>query len=178
LTALIGSKATVGASFLLHAENWHRTGEMLALARSLGATYTTFRPAIQTAADAPSRVTGARAWVLDALPDLVALEAEPDVEVDASRFVAYAGWQGHGYSACHGIRMNTTITPDGRVWVCPQRRGVTALGDLRRDAFAAIWARHPRSFAVDAGCRVMCRLHPVNETLAAVQTPLRHEAFV
>lgn len=178
LAALTGGKATVGASFLLHADNWHRAGDMLALARELGATYTTFRPAIQTAPNAPSRVTGSREWVMEALPELVGLESEHDVELDAARFVAYAGWQGHGYSQCHGIRLNTTITPDGRVWVCPQRRGVSALGDLRRESFADIWARHPRSFTVDAGCRVMCRLHPVNETLDALQTPRAHEAFV
>jgi len=74
--------------------------------------------------------------------------------------------------------LNTTITPDGRVWLCPQRRGVSALGDLRRESFTDIWARHPRTFTVDAGCRAMCRLHPVNETLAALRTPRAHEAFV
>lgn len=178
LAALTGGKATVGASFLLHAENWHRTDDMLALARDLGATYTTFRPAIQTAAHAPGMVMGSTEWVLEALPDLVNLESEPDVELDAERFVAYAGWQGHGYSQCRGITLNTTITPDGRVWLCPQRRGVSALGDLRRESFADIWARHPKSFTVDAGCRVMCRLHPVNGVLDALQTPRAHEAFV
>ena len=60
----------------------------------------------------------------------------------------------------------------------PQRRGVSALGDLRRESFADIWARHPKSFTVDAGCRVMCRLHPVNGVLDALQTPRAHEAFV
>ena len=123
-------------------------------------------------------VMGSTEWVLEALPDLVNLESEPDVELDAERFVAYAGWQGHGYSQCRGITLNTTITPDGRVWLCPQRRGVSALGDLRRESFADIWARHPKSFTVDAGCRVMCRLHPVNGVLDALQTPRAHEAFV
>lgn len=178
LTALIGSKATVGASFLLHADNWQRADEMLTLGRHLGAHYVTFRPAIQTAQDRPGVPTGDRSWVLQAMPSLVALSNAADVELDVDRFLAYAAWTDHGYSQCHGVQLNTTITPDGRVWLCPQRRGVSALGDLRRESFTDIWARHPRTFTVDAGCRAMCRLHPVNETLAALRTPRAHEAFV
>lgn len=181
LTALIGQQAVVGASFLLHGENWRQCGDMLSLGRALGADYTTFRPAIRTSADQPSICTDDRAWIADALAagaDLRAVADEPDVEIDLSRFAAYADWAGHGYTSCEGIQLNTTITPDGRVWVCPQRRGVTALGDLRTESFSDIWARHPRQFTVDAGCRVMCRLHPVNETLTALRAPRRHEAFV
>ena len=122
--------------------------------------------------------TGDRSWVLQAMPSLVALSNAADVELDVDRFLAYTAWTDHGYSQCHGVQLNTTITPDGRVWVCPQRRGVSALGDLRRESFVDIWARHPRTFTVDAGCRAMCRLHPVNETLAALRTPRAHEAFV
>jgi hypothetical protein len=66
------------------------------------------------------------------------------------------------------------------VWLCPNRRGVvgSSIGDLRTESFETIWARHPASFQVDAGCRVMCRLHHVNTTLAALSTPRAHEAFV
>jgi cyclic pyranopterin phosphate synthase len=170
--------ATIGVSYLLHHENFHRAAAMLTHARELGATYTTFRPTIQTAADQPSVVTGDREWIDVAAPILQWLEQQPDVEVDRPRFEAYRDWQGHGYTQCHGIRLNTTITPDGRVWICPQRRGVTAIGDLRSESFAAVWARHPRQFAVDAGCRVACRLHPVNLTLSALETPQTHEAFL
>ncbi len=104
----------------------------------------------------------------------------PDVEVQPERFLDYRDWHGHGYDACKGIRLNATITPDGRVWICPQRRGVagSCLGDLRTESFGTIWARHPGAFAVDAGCRVMCRLHPINQTLASLERPLAHEAFV
>lgn len=176
--SLVGHKATVGVSFLLHAKNWHAMSQMRQLALSLGASYVTFRPAIQTDASAPGICSEDRGWVRSALDFLQAMASWPDVELDVDRFLAYADWKGHGYSQCHGIKLNTTITPDGRVWVCPQRRGVTALGDLRRESFADIWARHPRMFAVDEGCRVMCRLHPVNETLAAMHTPKAHEAFI
>lgn len=181
--ALVGHKAVVGVSFLLHAGNWNKCVQMADLARSLGATYTTFRPAIRTDADYPSVCDDDRSWVERALdprfPTVLQLVASrPDVEIDLDRFRAYAEWTDHGYRDCHGIQLNTTISPDGRVWICPQRRGVTALGDLRVESFASIWARHPRTFTVDQGCRVMCRLHPVNETLASLRAPRAHEAFV
>jgi len=175
---LVGHKAAVGVSFLLHGGNVSRAWEMVALARALGATYTTFRPAIRVEQDRPSVTTDDRAWIAESMPLLRALALEPDVEIDPERFAQYGDWQGHGYSVCKGIRLNTTITPDGRVWVCPQRRGVTAIGDLRTEAFADLWSRHTGQLTVDDGCRVMCRLHPVNEVLAAIDAPRAHEAFL
>jgi MoaA/NifB/PqqE/SkfB family radical SAM enzyme len=168
----------VGVSFLLHAGNYTKAWDMLELARSLGATYTTFRPAIRTSPDAPSQCTDDRRWIT-AVPWMFdTLARESDVEISPERFRDYATWSGHGYTECHGPRLNTTITPDGRVWICPQRRGVTALGDLRVESFAELWARHPGQYTVDAGCRVMCRLHPVNEHLHSLAQPCAHEAFV
>lgn len=177
---LSGGTATVGVSFLLHAGNYTQAFTMLALARSLGATYTTFRPLVETAPNAPSVLQGNRAWVREAELLWPALAAEPDVEVDPQRFHEWATWQGHGYRTCHGVRFNTTITPDGRVWLCPNRREYagSSLGDLRTESFTDIWARHPGHVAVDHECRAMCRLHPVNQTLAAINQPLKHEAFI
>lgn len=175
-----GGPAVVGVSFLLHAENWMRTAEMLALARSLGASYATFRPTIETEPGDFSAIAGSRAWVTDALPTLEALADEPDVEVDPARFVQYRDWTGHTYQACYGIRMVTQITPDGRVWVCPNRRGLTGseLGDLRTESFAAIWQRHPGQWTDFKQCRAMCRLNAVNTVLAPVFSSRKHEAFV
>jgi MoaA/NifB/PqqE/SkfB family radical SAM enzyme len=173
-------RATVGVSFLLHAANWHNAEAMLALARRLGANYTTFRPTIETSPSDPSTVTGDRSWITEAIPTLLALEAEPDVECHTTRFVEYRDWLGRSYGTCYGVRFNATITPDLRVWLCPQRRGIpdSLLGDLRVEPFSAIWARHPGRRDDLADCRVMCRLHLMNEQLAAVYATRRHEAFV
>ena len=170
--------ATVGVSFLLHAGNWAEAKRMLSLGRFLGATYVTFRPTIETSPDRPS-VAGERGWITDALPMLQHLAEQPDVEMDVDRFLQYRDWSGHGYTACQGVRLNATVTQDGRVWMCPQRRGVgVPLGDLREESFADIWSRHPGAFTVDEGCRVMCRLHPVNTTLHELSQPRKHGAFV
>ena len=73
-----------------------------------------------------SQLTGDRSWVTEALPALWELHAEADVEIDPDRFVEYRDWTGRDYHVCHGIKLVTQITPDGKVWVCPKRkRGLT-----------------------------------------------------
>ena len=179
---LSGGHAAVGVSFLLHEKNFMQAEDMVALGRRLGATYTTLRPTIRTQPEAPNIPLGNRAWVEQALPVLDRLSTEADVEVDPDRFLQWSGWQGHPYQTCHGISLNATITPDGRMWVCPNRReygdGHSLLGDLRTESFGAIWARHPGRLQVDVHCRAMCRLHPLNETLDAIHTPRRHTQFL
>lgn len=170
----------VGVSFLLHEGNWRWMVDMRRLAVSLGATYTVFRPAVHTSPRQPAVCTDNRQWIAEADSLLRAMAAEPDVEIDIERFHEYRRWSGHGYAQCHGPALNTTITPDGRVWVCPQRRGIAGseLGDLRRESFADLWSRHSGHWTVDAQCRAMCRLHAVNQSLAPVFAVRPHEAFV
>ncbi len=76
--------------------------------------------------------------------------------------------------------LHATITPNGRVWVCPQRRGIagSCVGDLSRESFAMLWARHPGSWNDFSECRVMCRLHLVNEMVAPVFAQPAHAEFV
>ena len=180
IRSLVGKVPTVGVSYLLHADNYREMGRMIGLTRELGATYTTFRPTVDTSPANPAVCTTDRAWVSDALPDLERYAEYADVECDPSRFVAYRDWQGHRYPACYGIRLVTMVTPDGRVWVCPNRRGVpgSELGNLRTESFGAVWARHPRQWTDFRECRVMCRLHSINTVLATVHAPRVHEAFV
>ena len=172
--------ATVGISFLLHEGNWREAPWMRLMAINLGATYATFRPTVQTQPDAPGTITADRSWITEALPMLRELEQQADVEISPERFEQYRDWHGHGYDVCHGIKLNATITPDGRVWVCPNRREFagSSIGDLRIESFSAIWAKHPGQWTDFTECRAMCRLHPVNQTLAAVFQPRKHEAFI
>jgi MoaA/NifB/PqqE/SkfB family radical SAM enzyme len=177
--ALAQAGVIVGVSFLLHAGNWAQAAGMRDLARELGATYATFRPAIHV--DGRQAVpTDDRRWIDAAMPELRALAEAPDVEIDPDRFAQYRDWHGRDYDACTGIQLTTTVTPDGRVWLCPQRRGFrdSCLGDLSTESFADVWARHPRQWTDFHDCRVMCRLHLVNQQIAALQMPRVHEAFV
>lgn len=180
IQALSGRKAVVGISFLLHADNWMRWPEMLSLRRTLGASYVTLRPAIRTSPANPAVCTDDRQWITSAIRELHLAKKDPHVEVDISRFEEYRDWTKRSYETCYGIRFNATITPDGRVWVCPQRRGIlgSCIGDLRTESFKTLWERHPGKWTDFSGCRVMCRLHLINETLAKVYDPQMHEAFL
>lgn len=178
---LVGGRATVGVSFLLHAGNYTEAlPAMLPLGRELGADYVTFRPLVETSPAAPGVVLGDRSWVARADLMLPMLAAEAGVEVDVARFREWAAWTGHGYRSCTGIRLNATITPDGRMWVCPNRREFagSCIGDLREASFTEVWARHPGHVWVDQDCRAMCRLNEVNKALDVIATPRPHEAFV
>ena len=171
---------TVGVSFLIHRGNWKRALDMYMLALELGATYVTLRPRIDCAPDDSTADGLDRKWITQALPDLKNIAQFSDVECDPSRFTAYRDWTGRSYTTCHAIKLNATITPDGRVWVCPQRRGMaeSCLGDLRTESFSDLWARHPGQWTDFTDCRVMCRLHGVNEQLAPVFAEYQHPAFV
>lgn len=172
-------KATVGVSYLLREDTWAQAEEMLLLARGLGATYATFRPLIETDPDHPDVCITDRRWITKAAPLLRMLAKEPDVELDVPRFEAYRDWTGRSYDTCYGIVLSTVVTPDGRMWDCCQRRGEpgSCLGDLRTESFATIWRRRqPRTDL--RGCRVMCRLHLMNETLDAVMARREHGDFL
>ena len=118
---LAAAGLTVGAGFLLHADNYRRTGEMIDLAASLGASYVQFRPAIEFDAALPAVPTGFREWA-KAL-DIRDNGDKIPVDFDATRFKAYANWSGHGYNTCLWSGLQTVITPDGRVWTCCNKRG-------------------------------------------------------
>lgn len=177
---LAGGGATVGVSFLLDAESWQDAPAMLALGRSLGASYTTFRPMVLFDQTAPAAPNDDRAWITEALPLLREMAAQVDVQCDPDRFLQYRDWAGRPYTVCRGIRFNTTITPDGRVWVCPNRREFpgSSLGDLTKQSFTEIWSTHPGQWTDFADCRVMCRLHLMNIALDAIDQPFVHTAFV
>jgi MoaA/NifB/PqqE/SkfB family radical SAM enzyme len=182
IVSLVGYRAVVGVSFLLHQDNWRDAHKMRAFAQHLGATYSTFRPAIRFDSARPAEPLGDRTWVGKAMPLLTELAKERDVECDPSRFQMWADWgtTSRGYHACTGIRLSAAITPDGRVWVCTERRERkdSCLGDLRTESFAHIWARHPGQWTDFTECRAMCRLHRVNQQLDAIAQPRPHAAFV
>ncbi|MBK9497194.1 MAG: radical SAM protein [Xanthomonadales bacterium] len=176
-----GGDCIIGASFLLGADNWTQARDMLKFSRIIGADYTTFRPMIEYDIDNPSMPSGDVSWVTDALPFLWALSIEADVECIPERFAEYRDWtQQRGYGACYGIRFNTVVTPNGKVFVCVNRREFAGseLGDLSVESFGDIWSRHPGEWRDFDKCRVLCRLHMINETVWNVYRPRQHAEFV
>jgi MoaA/NifB/PqqE/SkfB family radical SAM enzyme len=178
---LTGGNCVVGASFLLGRNTWQDAPAMLALGRSLGASYATFRPMILYDLADPAVASEDTGWITAALPMLQSLADTEGVICDVSRFIAYRDWKRERpYTTCYGVRLNATITPDGRVWVCPNRRGFegSSIGSIHHDSLSTIWERHPGQWTDFTKCRVMCRLHQVNERLAALEAPMPHTEFV
>ena len=176
----VHESAVVGVSFLLHADNWHTVPQMLALARENRASYSTFRPVIRTSLEEPGVCLDDRGWITEAEGLLRDVALESDVELDWDRFLRYRDWAGRDYSTCYGVRLNATVTPDGRMWLCPQHRGLehSLVGDLSVESFADVWDRHPGEWVDLSNCRVMCRLHLMNEVLDTVYQGHRHPEFV
>lgn len=174
------TKVTVGASFLLRADSWHLAGQMYGLGRSLGADYTTFRPSIETDPAHPLRPTGDRTWVAQATTMLEQLADQPDVELSVERFQEWADWKDHGYTTCCGPSLSTSVTPDGRLWICVNRREYkgSCIGDLKVSRFKDLWAVHPGGHVVDKDCRAMCKLHPVNQALEVLLRDVPHPEFL
>lgn len=177
LTAAQGP-ATIGLGFLLHPGNWQRTGEMIELARSLGADYCQFRPAVQYTQAQPGTVAEDTGWLADCLTLLRSINA-PDVICDVSRFEMYQNWNGHGYPTCWWAGLSTVITPNGKVWTCVNKRehAGAELGDLSRETFADIWRRAGPAM-VSHDCRVLCRGHVANTSLAVLMADQPHGNFI
>ena len=145
---------------MIDAENWREIPNMSALAlHKIGADYVQFRPLVTPDAD--------RSWIKDALPLLEERVSSREI-VDVNRFKQYLDWTSHGYERCYWAQVQTVITPDGKVYACCNRRGMedSCLGDLTKERWADVWARS-HAWKVDSTCRLMCRGHIPNLTLAA-----------
>lgn len=178
-----GGNCKVGLSFLLNADNWWKVPYMVDLARSIGATYSTFRPMVEYSLSDPAVMLGDRSWVDEAMIWLsTEAQTATDIEYLPARFIEYRDWDAanRGYRVCHGVKFSATITPNGKVWVCPNRREFpdSCIGDLSIEPFADVWARHPGQWHDLSKCRALCRLHMMNRTLDAVYRPREHAEFI
>ncbi len=173
--------ATVGVGFLVTERNWRDAAAAATLARDLGADYLQLRPTILYRQDDPDTPDEATGWMEEALPVLERLAKAWDgfVVADLDRFRMYRAWEGHGYPTCWWSALQTCVTPNGKVWTCVNKREHPGaeVGDLTKETFAELWSRRPLT-QVNGDCRVMCRGHLPNLTMAEIMAPRDHEAFV
>lgn len=179
LIANYPGNATIGVSFLLNKHNFERTESMIRLGLSLGADYVQLRPTISFDLQNPGNVGEDTSWALEAAAYLADLAWNPRVEIDLDRFIAYGNWIRHGYQTCWWSRMQTVITPNGKVWGCVNKREFpdAELGDLTNELFADIWKRAPTQM-VNNQCRVFCRGHIPNQALDIMMAEQIHGNFV
>lgn len=169
LLARAKRSTTLGLGFLLHKDNYQFEMSMINLARDLGVDYCQFRPVVQEGMD--------YGWIPAALELLGRHSHNPDVYVSRQRFLDLHSGQARGYTVCRGSALVPCVGADGTLWVCPNTRGKRALGNLKSESFAEIWARRPVQ-TVGEDCRMACRNHALNETLEYVCGEGAHDAFV
>jgi MoaA/NifB/PqqE/SkfB family radical SAM enzyme len=173
-------QATIGVGYLLWRENWADIGAMYRLGHELGVDYIQYRPMVLHRLDAQDEVSEDTGWMGDMLGMLRYYAGQPKVIADLARFENYRNWNGRGYNSCWWSKLQTVITPDGKLWTCVNRRGFTGdmLGNLSTELFSEIWERHEIK-PVDRDCRVMCRGHIPNTTLEPLMhAPQGHDLFV
>ena len=173
-------KATIGIGFLLSRQSLPDAREMLDLGHELGVDYIQFRPEIEFDNDNPSKAIHDNTWVKEAIQWLDGVKGERRVTVDISRFEMYRNWKGHQYANCYWSKMQTVITPNGKVWTCVNRRGFDGdcIGDLTKQTFSEVW-KHAIIKEVDDKCRIMCRGHLANITLDHMMSDRTgHDNFV
>ena len=166
LLADAAGAAVVGVGFLLNARNWRQGERMIETALSNGADYAQFRPAVDFDPRHPDLGEADAAWISEAVEWLKTLSDRRGVEVDISRFEMYRDWQGHGYPFCYWTQLQATVTPNGKLWRCVNRRGYPGdcLGDLSEETFPDVWKRSGAQL-VNEKCRILCRGHIPNRTL-------------
>lgn len=171
--------AVIGIGYLLHAGNYRQVEDMIMLSKQLGADYCQFRPTIQFDLNEPGKVAGDVGWIDDLLAVLWSYEGVDGVIADPDRFRMYRDWRGHEYKTCHWSRLQTVITPNGKVWACVNKREVpgACMGDLNTHDFAEIWESY-KALPVNDMCRVMCRGHIANTELEKLMQPAEHVNFI
>lgn len=163
---LVGAGTTVGVGCMVTADNYRKLDAVVDLVYLLGASYVQFRPTVRYDHHSPSQLAEPALWALE-----VEKPYHPriPVEMDLERFREYANWINHGYETCWWSAVQTVITPDGKVWTCCNKRGISCIGDLTRQTFRKIWESRPIA-KVDSQCRIMCRGHMGNQILDRVMS--------
>ncbi len=171
--------ATVGLSYMITAYNGFRIPDMVKMGHALGVDYVRFRPTIRFDSDNPGAPNENAGWVDHAIKYLEVYEGDPFVSVETDRFRQYRDWTGHGYDSCYWAALQICITPNGKVWICVNKREHPAaeIGDLSVEKWNDI-RRRMTVPGVDKDCRVMCRGHVANQMLDQVMNKPVHADFI
>jgi len=83
---------------------------------------------------------------------------------------------GRDYQACYSTDFTASIGPNGDVYQCLNRRGITVIGNLLRETLEEIWERKQHVWKDFKQCRMLCRNHEMNKTLYKLLGPEPHHA--
>ncbi len=155
-------KTTVGAGFLINAENCADVKDMVKTGLEAGADYVHFRPMYPSPDNS---------WQFDAIYHLEQVAGQDRVSIAWDKF--YDIWDWHrDYTTCWASMFLRLIDAEGTIWACPTTRWKRRLGDI----YSYKNLRVPLEVTED--CRASCRGHSTNKVLDYIMRSGPHDAFV
>lgn len=159
------------AGWLLDKETWLRVPEYIDKTDLGFFDYVDFRPLIVEGAD--------YSWVPKAI-DFFKGVNHPRVKWAEYKFAdLLRPDKGRTYQTCYSTDFNASIGPNGDMYQCLNRRGITVIGNLLREDLETIWQRKAHTWCDFKQCRDLCRNHEMNKELAYLLGPEPlHASFV
>ncbi len=172
LTRRSGSGMIWTAGWLLDKETWHRVPEYIEKTDLSFFDYVDFRPLIVDGSD--------YSWVIQAIDLLAGCYKNPQVKWAEYKFTDLLIPNAErGYTTCYSTDFTASIGPDGSMYQCLNRRGITTIGNLLTESLESIWKRKVHCWTDFAKCRLLCRNHEMNKELNYLLGPEPlHATFV
>ena len=166
-----GSKMTWTAGWLLDKETWFRVSEYIEKTDLGFFNFVDFRPLIVEGAD--------YSWVQKAI-DFFERFKHPQVKWARYKFLdLLKPDRGRSYKTCYSTDFTASIGPNGDMYQCLNRRGITVIGNLLKEKLEDIWERKAHKWCDFAQCRDLCRNHEANKELNYLLGPApQHASFV
>lgn len=165
------SKTVWTAGWLLDKDTWHRVSEYIEKTDLGFFNFVDFRPLIVDGAD--------YSWVPKAIHFFENFR-HPQVKWAQYKFRdLMMPDRGRTYTTCYSTDFTASIGPNGDMYQCLNRRGVTVIGNLITERLEDIWKRKRHTWCDFNGCRELCRNHEMNKELFYLLGPEPlHAAFV
>lgn len=159
------------AGWLLDKETWPRVNEYIEKTDLGFFNFVDFRPLILEGAD--------YSWVKQAIKSLEKLD-HPQVKWATYKFEdLLKPDKGRTYSTCYSTDFSASIGPNGDMFQCLNRRGITVIGNLLKEDLETIWKRKVHAWCDFTQCRALCRGHEMNKELEYLLGPEPlHASFV
>ena len=171
LQRLEGSNCVWTAGWLIDKDTWPRISEYIEKTDLGFFNFVDFRPLIVEGAD--------YSWVGQAIEFFEAMN-HPQVKWAKYKFLdLLKPDKGRSYSTCYSTDFSASIGPNGDMFQCLNRRGITVIGNLLREDLETIWKRKAHTWCDFKQCRALCRGHEMNKELSYLLGPEpQHANFV
>lgn len=159
------------AGWLIDRDTWERVPEYIEKTDLRFFDFVDFRPLIVDGAD--------YSWVPEAMELLESIR-DPQVKWTKYKFQdLLRADKGRTYKTCYSTDFTASIGPNGDMYQCLNRRGITIIGNLLKEDLETIWRRKAHTWCDFKQCRILCRNNELNKELQYLLGPEPlHASFV